>query len=76
MLATSSIILEWSWHLGLKPFEAGLGFWIDFGFYLALLWIVWSNRQTFTAMLLLQNEQNSLSEYGLRSSGQRLSWWQ
>ncbi|WP_261841157.1 mechanosensitive ion channel family protein [Aliamphritea ceti] len=61
LLATSSIVLEWSWHLGLKPFEAGLGFWLEFCFYLALLWIVWSNRQTFTAMLLLQNEQSSPS---------------
>lgn len=61
LLATSSIVLEWSWHLGLKPFEAGLGFWLEFCFYLALLWIVWSNRHTFTAMLLLQNEQSSPS---------------
>ncbi len=61
LLATSSIILEWSWHLGLKRFETGFAFWIEFGFYLALLWVVWSNRQTFTSMLLLQNEQNSLS---------------
>ncbi|WP_271270430.1 mechanosensitive ion channel family protein [Aliamphritea hakodatensis] len=59
LLATSSIFLEWVWHLRLKPLETGLGFWLDICFYLALLWIVWSNRQTFTAMLLLQNEQSS-----------------
>lgn len=61
VLATSSIILEWSWHLGLKPFEAGLGFWLDVSFYVALLWLVWSNRHAFTMMLLVQNEQNSLA---------------